>query len=371
MNNEQRVRNSRWYKNLPRGWTYRGKPKSQIHWKQLLKIYGKQKSIQETRKRQTIEKYGTIPIKIAPANAKFVKDLFQWFDRQHIYSKRRMIQIYEKNGIIEMPKPDKKLERFIINKVKKEIKFYMSNELLLISQIEHFMSNQTRQDVVQLLGLVRDNEQYEGEFPDVAKDANSLSKRRMVLIDALEKMNMRMFRQQLQHLSMRDSNNPVYSTSIVMTSAQFNAKIQSQLSNIVKTEDRMKQECNNLNSSITLMPFDDDDLKEGLVSIKLPGRMKGECYVFNNLKQYWLTYVRGKRMAFEWDGPDSPQRRLSKPLFKLPISGVWIDIDAVSKLQEAGVVKLKEKYPEPTYIGAEDHFESSIYGAKVQVYTAE
>lgn len=154
-----------------------------------------------------------------------------------------------------------------------------------------------------------------------------------------------------------------------ITSASFRKHLSASDSHLIQLEEKMKKECRNQESVITIMPFDEDDLKEGLVVIKLPGQDMGECYTYDNIKQYWLSYVRSDSLIYEWSGPNVRQLQPTKPLFKLPISGVWIDFKAVENLKNKGIIRLKKKFPRPTYIGARRHFISSIFGVQEQIYT--
>ena len=137
---------------------------------------------------------------------------------------------------------------------------------------------------------------------------------------------------------------------------------------MIHKEAEMKRECRNLESSIMLTDFDSDDLKTGIVSIKLPGSQKGECYNVDTLKKYWVSYMDDKRhMVFQWRSKREGSIDETKPVFKLPISGVWIDLQAADAIRTSKIIKLKVLGKK--FIGSKIHWVGGVYGHDHIIYT--
>ena len=138
----------------------------------------------------------------------------------------------------------------------------------------------------------------------------------------------------------------------------------------VANEVELKHQCNNTESSITLMDFDMDDIRSGIVTIKFPGRQKGECYVEKNLNEFWKMYTKDRTsMVFLWktSNPSSIQKR--QPLYKLPISGAWITKEAKKAIKKDKLVKLKKLNRRQHVIGSPTHWIGGVYGQVHTVYT--
>jgi len=138
----------------------------------------------------------------------------------------------------------------------------------------------------------------------------------------------------------------------------------------VRNMAELKANCVNEESPITLTEFDEDDIKGGIVTVKLPGSNKGECYTEENLRKYWTLYLQNKNaVVYLWKGSSVMTIDKTNPLFKLPISGAWITLDAARALESKKYVVLRKLNNKKHYVGSSIHWVGGVFGQIHDVYT--
>lgn len=134
---------------------------------------------------------------------------------------------------------------------------------------------------------------------------------------------------------------------------------------------KVSTQCHNTGDPVTLEEYTDADAKaafpDDVITILLPGQSKGECMIRRGLINYWKAYAT-EDVVFEWRGPNRGSLDDTKPLAKLPITGVWITKRAAlamitSKRRVFRLQSLGKKY-----MGTKVHYISSVWGQHNEVY---
>lgn len=137
---------------------------------------------------------------------------------------------------------------------------------------------------------------------------------------------------------------------------------------LVRSTSAVDSECSNDTNPITLEPFTADELKHGIVTIKLPGASKGECYARDDLLSLWNGYLQERHfIVYLWRSANPDSIHLGQPLFKVPLSNVWITRDAAEAAAAHRRIRLVSMGKR--FIGSDHHFVSGVYGQEQTVYT--